>query len=132
MRKLRTYTIEELTAQLEKRGCQTHGDKKDLIDRLRENWNSVPAITIDGIVIEEPRMLPAVPDPLVEEMQNLTQWAVNSLDLYKDELLGILFPLLAHAYLDMVINRGDIDGGTRLLAGVAKEARLFSYVIPSI
>jgi transcription initiation factor TFIID subunit 5 len=33
--------------------------------------------------------------------QNLTKWVYSSLDLYKDELIQVLYPIFLHCYLEV-------------------------------
>ncbi|KAK3814303.1 MAG: WD40-repeat-containing domain protein [Benniella sp.] len=48
------------------------------------------------------------PDAYEQAYLSLRRWVQNSLDLYKPELMSILFPLFVHSYLNLV-NRGLKD-----------------------
>ncbi|KAI1316959.1 Transcription initiation factor TFIID subunit 5 [Mortierella claussenii] len=50
----------------------------------------------------------ASPDAYEQAYSSLRRWVENSLDLYKPELIAILFPLFVHSYLNLV-NRGLKD-----------------------
>ena len=41
---------------------------------------------------------------LMQEYQQVRQWVYDSLDLYKPELLLVLYPLFIHFYLDMIVS----------------------------
>ncbi|KAF9336107.1 Transcription initiation factor TFIID subunit 5 [Podila minutissima] len=54
------------------------------------------------------------PDAYDVAYSSLRRWVENSLDLYKPELMAVLFPLFIHSYLNLV-NRGHKDQAKKFI-----------------
>ncbi|KAK5822933.1 WD40-repeat-containing domain protein [Linnemannia elongata] len=60
------------------------------------------------------------PDAYDQAYSSLRRWIENSLDLYKPELMSVLFPLFLHSYLNLV-NRGLKEQASKFMASYKSD-----------
>ncbi|KAF9915432.1 Transcription initiation factor TFIID subunit 5, partial [Linnemannia zychae] len=60
------------------------------------------------------------PDAYDQAYSSLRRWIQNSLDLYKPELMSVLFPLFVHSYLNLV-NRGLKEQATKFMTSYRSD-----------
>ncbi|KAJ4460359.1 putative Transcription initiation factor TFIID subunit 5 [Paratrimastix pyriformis] len=57
---------------------------------------------------------PPAPEEYLKAVQDISEWAYSSLELFRGELLAVLYPVLVHSYLELVKRGFEADAQTLL------------------